>query len=304
MRVVVSAPALAADLARRTGIVLEMIKFQHTVFALPFAFTAAILAADGIPPVRTVGWILAACVTARTAAMCFNRLADSSFDALNPRTATRALPAGLMSRRFVAAFTLVNVVLFVLSAAMLNRMTLYLSPVALLVILGYSLTKRFTAYSHFVLGLALAIAPIGAWIAVTGQIAATPLMLGLAVLLWTAGFDLIYSCQDADFDRDTGLHSIPARHGVAAALCIARVLHVATVFALAYAGVLAGCSWLYGIGVVVVAILLLAQHLIVNPRDLSRIPLAFFTINSWVGVAVFIFTAIDLYLRNWGLDAR
>lgn len=276
-----------------------MIKFQHTVFALPFALTGLVLAARRSgqwPDAWTSVWVVLACVFARTAAMSFNRWADAEIDARNPRTATRAIPAGLLSRRYVLGVTLISAALFILSAGMLNRMALLLSPVALAVLLGYSFCKRFTSASHFVLGLALGIAPIGAWVAVRGELAPVPLLLGLAVLVWTAGFDIIYACQDTEVDRREGLYSVPSRLGVRPALYLSRILHAGAVAALAGAGILAGLHWPWFAGVAAVAALLSAEHLIVNPRDLSRIDLAFFTVNSWVGVVMFLFTMLDLFL--------
>src|ERR1041384_8015480 len=203
-----------------------MIKIEHTLFALPFAFLGAVLAARGIPTAWQILWIVVAMVGARSAAMAFNRIADRNFDARNPRTASRAIPAGLLSVGFVWAFTIAAAALFLLAAAMLNRLTLILAPVALACVLLYSLTKRWTQFSHLVLGACLSIAPTGAWIAVRGEIgSAVPLLLSLVVLLWTAGFDVLYACQDYDFDRREGLRSIPAHHGIAHALWMARSLH-------------------------------------------------------------------------------
>lgn len=283
--------------ARQAATVLEMIKFQHTVFALPFALTGMILAARGLPPLRTIWWILAACVCARTAAMSFNRWADAELDARNPRTAIRAIPSGQLSRGFVLVFAVVSAALFVLCAAFINRLALLLSPVALVVLLGYSYTKRFTSLAHFVLGLALGIAPIGAWIAVRGRLDAVPLLLGLAVMLWTAGFDFIYACQDYEVDKREGLRSIPVTLGISGALAFSNLLHVLSIAALCAVGWLGQLHSVYFLGVAVVAGLLVWEHLLVNPRDLSRIDVAFFTVNSWVGVAIFAFTSLDLYLH-------
>lgn len=283
------------SLLRQTATVLEMIKFQHTVFALPFALIGALLAAGGLPPARTTGWIVAACVFARTAAMAFNRLVDAPFDARNPRTAGRALPSGALSPVFVAALVALSCGLFVLSAAMLNRLAFVLSPVALAVLLGYSYTKRFTWLSHWVLGLALGLAPAGAWIAVKGGLEAAPVLLGLGVMMWTAGFDLIYACQDRDFDAREGLFSVPARFGVERALWLSSVLHVLCVACFFAAGWSANVGWIYHLGVAAVSGLLVVEHRLVNPRDLSRIEAAFFTVNSWVGVTLLTFTALDLW---------
>jgi len=285
-------------LLRKTAVMLEMIKFQHTIFALPFALTGAILAAQGMPSLQTLALIVAASVCARTAAMSFNRWADAALDARNPRTSNRAIPAGELRRPFVLAVALGSAVLFVGCAAMLNRLAFWLSPVALVVLLGYSYTKHFTSLAHFVLGMALGIAPVGAWIAVRGDITATPVLLGLGVMVWTAGFDLIYACQDYEFDVREGLYSIPARIGIARALLLSRVLHILAVATFIGAGLAFGAGTLYFIGVGAVAILLVTEHLIVNPRDLSRINVAFFTVNSWVGMVIFAATAADLWMKS------
>jgi 4-hydroxybenzoate polyprenyltransferase len=275
---------------------LEMIKFQHALFALPFAFTGMLAAARGLPDLRTLLLIVACMVTARTAAMTWNRIADRKFDALNPRTSERALPAGRVGLAGAWALLLVSAALFVLAAGALNRTTLLLSPVALLVTLGYSWTKRFTWATHFVLGLALAIAPIGAWLAVRGTFSLEILVLGLAVLLWTSGFDLLYSCQDADFDREQGLRSLPARFGVPAALATARVLHAVAFLALL------GFCWAASLGiaafssVAVAGIVMAWSHSLVRADDLSRVGLAFFQANVTVSVLVLAGTAWDCLL--------
>lgn len=285
-----------ARLFGQTATVLEMIKFQHTVFALPFALTATFLAAGGWPQTRTLFWILGACVTARSAAMSFNRWSDAEIDARNPRTAGRAIPAGKLSRGFALGFALLCAGLFVLCAGMLNRLALALAPLALLVLLGYSYTKRFTSLSHFVLGLALGIAPVGAWIAVKGAFGAPAILLSLAVILWTAGFDMIYACQDVEVDRRERLHSLPSRLGVARALRLSVWLHVVCVAVLVGVGLLASLHWPYFGGVGVVAALLCWEHWLVDPHDLRNINMAFFTVNSWVGVAILVFTGMDIWL--------
>jgi 4-hydroxybenzoate polyprenyltransferase len=287
---------LMRALLKKTSVLLEMIKFQHTIFALPFALVGMLLAARGLPRWGTVTWIVACCVFARTAAMCFNRWADAELDARNPRTAMRAIPAGQLPKQVVLALAAICSVLFIASAAMLNQLAFALAPVALIVLLGYSYCKRFTALSHVVLGLALAIAPMGAWIAVRGTFALPPMLLSFAVLVWTAGFDLIYSCQDVEVDKAEGLFSVPARYGVGPALALSRVLHVMCIIGLVFAGRTAHLHTLYYIGVAAVAALLVAEHLVVNPRDMKRIEIAFFTINSWVGVVIFVFTAADIAL--------
>jgi 4-hydroxybenzoate polyprenyltransferase len=266
-----------------------MIKIEHTLFALPFALLGAVLAARGLPALRQLLWITVAMVGARSAAMAFNRIADRKFDAANPRTSTRAIPAGLLSLKFAWAFTLASAALFFVAAAMLNRLTLLLAPVALASVLLYSYTKRFTSLSHLVLGWCLCIAPTGAWIAVRGQFgSAVPLLLSLVVLLWTAGFDVLYACQDYDFDRRTGLRSIPARVGIRSALLIARLLHAAAFAALVALYSVAAPGTLALAGVVLTGALLVYQHSLVRADDLSRLNAAFFTTNAFVSVILFL----------------
>ncbi len=288
----------SGSLLRQTRVTLEMIKFSHTVFALPFALLSAVLAADGMPAAGVLLGILGAMVGARSAALAFNRLVDVGFDARNPRTADRALAAGHVSRRYVVAFTLASVALFVGSAAWLNPICLALSPLALAVVLGYSFTKRFTAASHFVLGLALGIAPTGAWLAVTGSFALTPLLLSAIVILWTAGFDLIYACQDIDFDRCAGLRSLPASLGAAAALELARWLHLGMLAGLVGLPLMvASLGWIYWVGVAAVAGMLAYEHSIVSAEDLSRVDLAFFKLNGALSVALALAIIVDVGLR-------
>ncbi|MBP6822485.1 MAG: putative 4-hydroxybenzoate polyprenyltransferase [Acidobacteria bacterium] len=278
---------------------LEMIKIEHTLFALPFAFLGAVLAANGLPGLWQILWIVVAMVGARSAAMAFNRLVDRQFDAANPRTATRAIPAGLLSTNFVALFTLISAAVFFLAAAMLNRLTLWLSPVALFSVLFYSYTKRFTSFSHLALGWALSIAPTGAWIAVRGAIdSPVPLLLSLAVMLWTAGFDIIYSCQDRDFDDEAGLNSIPQRFGIAMALWISRALHAAMLAALVWVFFLTGLHWIGLVGIIATAALLFYQHRLVRADDLSRLNVAFFNTNAWVSVILFVTIAADVFLMK------
>jgi 4-hydroxybenzoate polyprenyltransferase len=275
----------------------RMIKFSHSIFALPFALTSVVLAAGPTLGPAPVLWILVAMVAARSAAMGFNRLADQWIDARNPRTASRELPRGLLSRAEVWVFVLLSAGVLVLAAAMLNPLCLALSPVALLVVFGYSYTKRFTPLSHLVLGLALAIAPVGAWLAVRGAFAVEPLVLGAAVLCWVAGFDTIYACQDADFDRGEGLRSLPAWLGIGRALAVAKVLHVTAV------GLLLSLYWItplhpiYLGGVAGVAALLAYEHSLVRADDLSRVDLAFFTLNGWISVGYLVVTAAARWLR-------
>jgi 4-hydroxybenzoate polyprenyltransferase len=276
---------------------LSLVVFAHTVFALPFALLSAVLAAGGIPDGRTLLWILVAMVGARSAAMSFNRIVDRRIDAKNPRTARREIPAGVVSPAAAALFCAGSTVLFVLAAAQLNRLCLYLSPVALSIVLGYSYAKRVTSFAHLFLGLALAIAPVGAWVAVTGAFALPPVLLGFAVLFWVAGFDVIYSLQDEAFDRAEGLRSIPARFGAARALRIARLFHGATLVLLYAVFLAVSGGWLFGAAVVVAGLFLVRQHRLVSPGDLSRVDAAFFTANGWLSVAVFVLGAADVLLR-------
>jgi len=284
---------------RNLKITLEMIKVEHTLFALPFAFLGAVLAANGLPTGRQILWIVVAMVGARSAAMAFNRLVDWRFDAANPRTATRAIPAGLLSVQFVAIFTVASAAVFFLAAAMLNRLTLLLSPIALFSVLIYSYTKRFTSLSHLALGWALSIAPTGAWIAVRGAIdSPVPLLLSLAVMLWTAGFDIIYACQDREFDAETGLNSIPAKFGIARALWISRGLHAAMFAALTSVFFLTGLHWIGLVGIIATAGLLIHQHRLVRADDLSRLNMAFFNTNAYVSVILFVTIAADVFLLS------
>jgi 4-hydroxybenzoate polyprenyltransferase len=268
---------------------LEMIKIEHTLFALPFAFLGAVLAANGLPSGRQLVWITAAMVGARSTAMAFNRIADREYDARNPRTSNRALPAGLLSVGFVWAFTLVSASLFFFAAAMLNRLTLVLAPVALASVLLYSFSKRWTLLSHLLLGWCLSIAPTGAWIAVRGALdSPVPLLLSLVVMLWTAGFDVLYACQDYDFDVQAGLHSIPKQFGIARALLIARLLHIGAFAALVALYWITHLGIFALIGVVATAALLFYQHRLVRSDDLSKLNAAFFTTNAFVSVILFV----------------
>ena len=290
----------AGELARSARTTLEMIRFSHTLFALPFALLAAVLAARGIPSAAIIGKILLAMVGARSAAMAHNRLADLEIDAANPRTASRALPAGALSPAFVRIFLCASALLFLLASAWLNRLTLLLSPVALGLLFLYSYTKRFTWASHFVLGLCLAIAPIGAWIAVRGALGLEPILLGLAVLFWTAGFDVIYALQDEDHDRRAGLRSIPARWGGARALRISALLHLLMLPLLVAVWRMAGGGGLFAIGIALTAAALAYQHAIVHPGDLSRVDSAFFTANGFVSVALAAFGIADVLISGGG----
>ena len=282
----------------RTKTTLEMIKWEHSIFALPFALTGALLAARGLPALPTLGWILVCMISARSAAMAFNRWADAGLDAANPRTATRAIPAGLLSRGFVLAFTLVMVAVFLAAASRLNRLTLELAPVALAVLLGYSYMKRVTRWTHLVLGLALGIAPAAAWIAVRGSLDWRIALLTAVVTCWVAGFDVLYACQDMEHDRAVGLFSIPQALGLEAAFWIARALHFAVVGMLVWFAVLfhfGGVGW---VGIAAVAGLLLYEHLLVSPRDLRRLNAAFFTMNGVIAMVFLVFVAADLWMGS------
>ncbi len=287
-----------AGIAKKTRTTLEMIKWEHSIFALPFALTAVLLAANGLPAWRVLGWILVAMVAARSSAMAFNRWADAELDAANPRTRGRAIPAGLLTRQFVLGFTLAAAAVFVLAAAELNRLTLELAPVVLVVLLGYSYLKRVTRWSHLGLGLALGLAPAAAWIAVRGNLDARILVLTAAVTLWVAGFDVLYACQDYEHDRGTGLHSLPQAHGVTAAFWAARGMHVAMLGLLVWFGRLfdfAVAGWL---GVAAVGLLLAYEHSLVSPKDLRRLNAAFFTMNGVIALVFFGFVAADVWVKR------
>jgi 4-hydroxybenzoate polyprenyltransferase len=287
-----------ASFLKSTAVTLEMIKWEHSVFALPFALTGAVLAARGWPTLPVLGWIVVCMVAARSAAMAFNRLADAKLDAANPRTAMRALPAGTLSSGFVGGFVVVSVAVFVLGAAMLNRLTLELAPAALVVVLAYSYMKRVTRWSHVVLGLALGIAPSAAWIAVRGSLDWRIVVLTGAVLLWVGGFDVLYACQDVEHDRKVGLNSVPQALGVVPAFWIARAMHVGMLLMLCWLVVLFGLGKVAMLGVVVVATLLLYEHSIISPKDLRRMNAAFFTLNGVISVVFFGFVAADVLLRR------
>ena len=277
---------------------LEMIKWEHSVFALPFALCGAMLAAGGIPTGHQLLWIVVAMVAARSAAMAFNRLADATIDAANPRTQMRALPAGTLSRQFVALFTLAACAVFVFAASRLNHLALLLSPVALLVLLSYSYTKRFTRWSHLVLGFALGIAPAAAWIAVRGSLDPRILILTAAVTFWVGGFDVLYACQDCEFDRAYGLHSVPRYIGIPKALMFARLLHLAMIGLLIWLVVAFHLGALAFIGIAAVALLLGYEHSLVSHNDLSKLNAAFFTMNGVISVVFFAFVAGDLLVRR------
>jgi len=286
------------SLWKSTVVTLEMIKWEHSIFALPFALTGAVLAANGWPTLRILGWIVVCMVAARSAAMAFNRLVDARIDAANPRTAMRAIPAGTLTGRFVGGFVVVSIAIFVLGAAMLNRLTFELAPVALAVVLLYSYMKRVTRWSHVVLGLALGIAPAAAWIAVRGSLDARIVVLTGAVLLWVGGFDVLYACQDFEHDRKVGLNSVPQAFGLGAAFWIARAMHLGMLLLLCWLIALFGLGKIAVLGVVLVAILLLYEHSIVSPRDMRRMNAAFFTLNGVISVVFFGFVAADVLLRR------
>jgi 4-hydroxybenzoate polyprenyltransferase len=294
----IPAPApKAAGLAAKLRVTLEMIKFEHSIFALPFALTGALLARRAMPSWRELFWIIVAMVGARSAAMTFNRIADARLDALNPRTRRRALPAGELSLGFAIGFTLLSCGLLVVAAWQLNPLALQLSPVAIALLLGYSFTKRYTMLSHLVLGLCLGISPAAAWIALRGDLSGSVLLLGAAVMLWVAGFDIIYACQDVAFDHSQGLHSIPQRYGVAAALWISGLLHAGTLGLLVAVARREDLGWMAGAGLIAVAGLLAYEHALVKPSDLSRVNAAFFTVNGFISILFFLTWGADLLLH-------
>jgi 4-hydroxybenzoate polyprenyltransferase len=285
-----------ADFWGKLRTTLEMIKFEHTLFALPFAFLGAVLAANGLPTISQMIWITVAMVGARSAAMTFNRIIDIDFDAANPRTANRELPSGKLSIGFAWAFLFVSIAVFLLASYMLNWLTFALSPVALLSVLGYSYAKRYTAFSHLLLGWALAISPTAAWIAVRGAIdSEVPLLLSLLVFMWTAGFDVMYACQDHEFDRRAGLRSIPARFGIKNSLWIARLFHLQAFIALLLLYLVTGLGWPALAGVILVGGLLIYQHTLVSAKNLSRMNAAFFTTNAFVSVILFISFSVAVF---------
>jgi 4-hydroxybenzoate polyprenyltransferase len=285
---------------KRVRLTLDMIKFEHSVFALPFALTGALLAYRTTRPAGTVFgekliWIVVAMVGARSAAMAFNRILDAGIDARNPRTRLRHIPAGLLSSGFTWGFVAIAMLVFLLAARQLNPLCLKLAPVALGVVFFYSFTKRFTSFSHLVLGFSLGIAPAAAWIAVTGSLDPRILWLTAAVTFWTAGFDIIYSCQDYEFDTTEGLFSLPGKFGIAGALWIARFLHVAMIGSLIELSMSFDLGWLSFAGIGAVVLLLLYEHSLVKADDLSRVDAAFFTVNGYVSVLFFLFWAADIY---------
>ena len=277
---------------------LEMIKWEHSIFALPFALCGAMLAAGGLPSLHQLLWIIVAMVAARSAAMAFNRWADAAIDAANPRTSSRALPAGTLSAAFVVTFVIVSSAIFIAAASQLNRLTLLLSPVALAILLLYSYTKRVTRWSHLVLGFALGIAPAAAWIAVRGTLDPRILLLTAAVTFWVAGFDVLYACQDFQFDCQAGLHSVPRYFGIPAALWVARAFHLVMVVLLIALLISFGLGVWAGVGVLAVILLLIYEHSLVRADDLSRLNAAFFTMNGVISVLFFLFVAADVLHRR------
>ncbi|MBL7052490.1 MAG: UbiA family prenyltransferase [Candidatus Marinimicrobia bacterium] len=276
----------------------RMIKFSHSVFALPFALSGAILASKFAQiTVAKIGWVIWCMVAARTMAMAFNRLVDRKIDAQNPRTKNRELPAGNLSATFVGFVVLLSIIALVFGAWKLNVLTLILSPIAILILLGYSFTKRFTAFSHLVLGLSLAGAPVGAWIAITGNLVhLTPFVLGFAVLFWVAGFDIIYASQDLEFDKNVGLFSIPVRFGIKKSLFSAKILHFIALILLVVTGIFAQLGWIYFIGIAIVGGLLVYEHSLVSEENLNKLGVAFFTMNGIISTAFFVFVLLDFML--------
>lgn len=286
---------------KQIKVIFELIKFQHTIFALPFALISCVVCADGLPQVRVIFWILMAMVSARSTAMAFNRLVDLRFDALNPRTQNRPLVLGKISVKSVWLFMVITAIIFIISAYMLNNLAFYLSPVALAILYFYSFTKRFTWLTHIFLGLSLAIAPISVWIAITSQITVIPLILGLAVLFWVAGFDIIYATLDFEFDKTHKLHSMVVKFGIPKALLISRVMHLFMVVLLLWFGVLSQLGHFFFSGVFIVALMLIYEHSLIKPSDLSKVNIAFFNINGMVSVFLFVMTWIDVVVtvKKW-----
>jgi len=277
---------------------MEMVKFEHTLFALPFAYTGAFLAGGGHLSFWKFIWITMAMITARTAGMSLNRLIDKDLDALNPRTASRALPKGLIPTKTVWGLVAVSLAVFLFSTAMLNKLSLFLSPLAILVLFAYSYLKRYTWLCHLGLGLVLACAPVGGWIAVAGRLGLVPVTLGAAVIFWLAGFDILYACLDVEFDRQFGLFSVPQHFGVTRALWFSAVCHILTFGFLALTGVLAGLSWPYDVGLLLVGILLVYEHAVVSPDDLTRMNQAFFQANAIISFLILASTLSALWVTS------
>jgi len=280
---------------KKIAILLEMIKFKLTIFAMPFAFMGAFLAAKGLPDLKTFFLVILAMVGARTCAMGFNRIVDAKFDGANPRTADRAIPAGIVSTVEAWSMVIITGVLFFVAAWLLNPFTLTLAPFALSLTLFYSLTKRFTSFCHLILGVALAFSPLGGWVAVQGTWQGFPWALSVGVLFWVAGFDTVYACLDADFDKKSGLYSLPSRLGTKNAFRLAAIFHIIAFILFIFTGVQSGLNFLYFIGVALAAGALFYQHRIVDPNDLSKIQLSFFSMNGFISMALFVATCLSLY---------
>ena len=289
---------LRLSMWRSLRVTLEMIQVEHSVFALPFALMGALLAARGWPSGRQLFWIVIAMVGARSAAMSFNRLIDKKLDSLNPRTAQRALPAGLLTAGFVSTFALLSSAVLVFAAYQLNPLAFRLSPLALAILFLYSYTKRHTIFSHLVLGFCLGIAPAAAWIAIRGTLSPRILLLTAAVTLWTAGFDILYACQDIEFDRRLGLHSVPQRWGIARALEVSAAMHGVMVILLVWLAWAERLGWISLAGVAVASALLVYEHRLVKPTDLSRLDAAFFNTNGWIGILLLLFWGFDIVLHS------
>ncbi len=289
--------AINTSIFTRIGIFLEMIKFAHTIFALPFALTGALLAAGGLPSLRQTAWIILAMVGARTAAMAMNRLIDAEIDARNPRTVVRAIPAGLISKGLTLFFIIAATALMLLAAQMLNPLCLKLSPIALFFLMLYSYCKRFTALAHVVLGICLAAAPIGAWVAIRGTIDAPALVLGGVVLFWVAGFDILYALQDLEFDRTAGLHSIPVLLGVNGSLWAARLFHIVMIGLLFTLFNLMHLGTFFLVGILAAIAMLLYEHWLLKDGDLTKLDAAFFNMNGYISVAIVLFTTADVLAR-------
>jgi 4-hydroxybenzoate polyprenyltransferase len=292
-----SSPSGAAGLVGKVRTTLEMIRFEHSIFALPFALVGAMLAVRGWPTWRQLVWLIVAMAAARSAAMTFNRIADLKFDSLNPRTRGRALPAGRLSLRFAWSFTALSCLVLVLAAYELSPLALKLSPLAIAFLLLYSYTKRFTLLTHLALGICDGLAPVAAWIALRNQVSASALVLGAAVAFWVCGFDLIYACQDVDFDRQVGIHSVPQRYGIGAALAASAAAHVVTVALLLMVVRMENLGAFALAGVIAMAALLAYEHTLVKPSDLSRVGAAFFTVNGYISLLFFVTWAADLVIH-------
>lgn len=273
-----------------------MIKVEHTLFALPFAFTGMILAADGLPKISILFWIVIAVLGARSGAMGFNRLVDAAIDARNPRTAGRDIPSGRLTKKEAGTYTAISFVVYLFATYMLNPLCFYLSPFPLFVFILYSYTKRFTFLCHIVLGVALGLAPIGAWVAVQGSVNLPIILMGFAVLFWVSGFDIVYACQDIDFDKDEGLHSIPRFIGISNSLNLARVLHALAFLIFFMAKFMFGLGFIYLVGVLLSGFFMLYQHSILKPNDLSKLDMAFFNLNAYISLTIFLFTAADIFI--------